>query len=57
MKWNDYLDKYKIKGTTFLNPPDDYKNEDTYENFQENLEVFKSKLIEYVKNKEGKTIK
>ena len=50
-----YLDKYKIEGTTNLDSHGCFGSVDTYPNFQEDLEKFKSHLVELVDNKESKT--
>ena len=50
-----YLDKYKIEGTTNLDSNGCFHSENTYPNFQEDLEKFKTHLTELVGNEESKT--
>ena len=48
-----YLDKYKIEGTTNLDSNGCFHSENTYPNFQEDLEKFKTHLTELVGNEES----
>jgi len=50
-----YLDTYKIEGTLNLDSNPCFGNPDTYPNFQENLERFKSLLVDLVDNGDSKT--
>ena len=50
-----YLDLYKIDGTQNNDTNPCFGNPDTYPQFQEKLEDFKSLLIDLVKNNESKT--
>ena len=50
-----YLDKYKIEGTVNNDKNPCFTNEDTYLNFQEELKIFKEKLVKMVENNESKT--
>lgn len=50
-----YLDLYKIEGTQNLDSHRCFSNPDTYPNFQEELDKFKSFLIELVDSQESKT--
>lgn len=50
-----YLDLYKIEGTQNLDNHRCFSNPDTYPNFQEELDKFKSLLFELVDNQESKT--
>ena len=50
-----YLDTYKIEGTVNLDANPCFGNPDTYPNFQENLERFKSLLVGLVDNGDSKT--
>ena len=44
---------YRLEGTSFINPPLEYSNKDSYPNFQIELEEFKSLLNNQVKNNIG----
>ena len=44
---------YRLEGTSFINPPLEYSNKDSYPNFQIQLEEFKSLLNNQVKNNIG----
>jgi hypothetical protein len=50
-----YLNKYKIEGTTNLDSNGCFHNENTYPNFQEDLEKFKVHLTDLVNKGESKT--
>lgn len=50
-----YLDLYKIEGTKNLDSHSCFNNPETYPNFQEELETFKSLLIDLVSKGESKT--
>ena len=50
-----YLDLYKIAGTENLDRHSCFTNQNTYPNFQEDLDKFKTFLTDLVKNKESKT--
>ena len=50
-----YLDKYKIEGVTNLDSNGCFHNENTYPNFQEDLEKFKVHLTDLVNKGESKT--
>jgi|TARA_Y100000389_G_scaffold204967_1_gene261366 hypothetical protein len=48
-------DIYKIKGTSFLNPPDEYKEKTAYPNFNIELNEFKDLLTNQVKQEQSAT--
>ena len=50
-----YLDKYKIEGTTNLDSNGCFHDENSYPNFQEDLEKFKSHLTDLVNKGKSKT--
>ena len=50
-----YLDKYKIEGTVNIDTHPCFSSENTYPNFEKELETFKSELINMVNNKECKS--
>lgn len=50
-----YLDKYKIEGAVNMDSNPCFHSENTYPNFQEDLEIFKSELINMVENKSCKS--
>ena len=50
-----YLEQYKIQGTINHDQNPCFKNPNTFPNFQEKLEKFKSLLIDLVEKGESKT--
>ena len=50
-----YLDKYKIEGAINNDTNECFSKEETYPNFQENLNKFKEDLVSMVDNKENKS--
>jgi hypothetical protein len=50
-----YLDLYKINETTNLDPHSCFEDPNTFPQFQEGLDIFKSHLIQLVEDKENKT--
>lgn len=44
------LSQYKINNSKFLNPPAEYKNQESYQNFAKHLSEFKTLLISQVEN-------
>ena len=44
---------YKIEGSFYINAPTDYSNENLFPDFQNQLEHFKSNLINQVKGGQG----
>lgn len=51
-----YLDQYKIEGTINNDRNPCFSDPNTFPNFQEELERFKSMLIDYVKNNDSVTV-
>ena len=50
-----YLDKYKIEGTNNLDPHSCFGDPNTFPQFQEGLDIFKSHMKQLVDDKESKT--
>ena len=50
-----YLDLYKIEGTNNLDSNPCFSNSNTFPQFQEGLDIFKSHMKQLVNDKESKT--